>query len=332
MPRRFPLNPGWMIILRDCGISAERVLQRAKLPTSLLAQQEATITADEYCAIFASLEAEAPNKILPIVLTEAVSFESFEPQLLAAMCSSHLNAALLTLARFKTLISPLTFDVAVGPHSTEVKLRWTEPSCPPPFLVLATDLAFLTRLARLGTRTELDPIAITSSQALKPQPAFQDYFGVTPKVSRQNSIAFSAVDAMRPFVTARQDILRLLEPELSKQLDLSTERASARERARLALLELLPGGRSSVDDVARKIGMSARSLQRNIRRDGTTFQKLLNQTREELARHYLQTTTLSGTEIAYLLGYDNPNSFFRAFQGWTGATPMQVRLNKEQSN
>ncbi|WP_354338449.1 AraC family transcriptional regulator [Pseudomonas kilonensis] len=43
-------------------------------------------------------------------------------------------------------------------------------------------------------------------------------------------------------------------------------------------------------------------------------------THESLARHYLGETTLSGAEIAFLLGFEDPNSFYRAFQDWTGQT------------
>lgn len=56
----------------------------------------------------------------------------------------------------------------------------------------------------------------------------------------------------------------------------------------------------------------------------------MNRTREELARHYLRRKSLSCTEISYLLGYEDPNSFFRAFHGWTGQTPEGARLELAQ--
>ena len=46
---------------------------------------------------------------------------------------------------------------------------------------------------------------------------------------------------------------------------------------------------------------------------------------EELARHYLSNSDLSGSQISYLLGFENPNSFFRAFHAWTGFTAESVR-------
>ena len=70
------------------------------------------------------------------------------------------------------------------------------------------------------------------------------------------------------------------------------------------------------------------SLQRRPRQEGTTFQKVLDELREELARHYLSTSHYSSEEIAFLLGYEEPNSFFRAFRAWTGQTPEVVRANR----
>lgn len=73
-----------------------------------------------------------------------------------------------------------------------------------------------------------------------------------------------------------------------------------------------------VEDVAAALGMSRRSLQRKLKEEDTTFQKQLNHVRELLAKNYIQNTQLSSEDIAYLLGYQDLNSFFRAFSLWTG--------------
>jgi len=97
------------------------------------------------------------------------------------------------------------------------------------------------------------------------------------------------------------------------------------ERLRAALLELLPSGRSQKSDAARALGIGAGTLQRRLEREGTSFQAVLAKTREALARHYLSQTQLTPSEIAYLLGFDDPNSLYRSFRRWTGMTPEAVR-------
>jgi AraC-like DNA-binding protein len=80
-----------------------------------------------------------------------------------------------------------------------------------------------------------------------------------------------------------------------------------------ALKRLLAGQRPSIQEVARPLGLSSRTLQRRLTECGLTFQRLVEESRRELAAHYLGHSKLELNEIAYLLGYDDPNSFFRAF-------------------
>jgi AraC-like DNA-binding protein len=74
---------------------------------------------------------------------------------------------------------------------------------------------------------------------------------------------------------------------------------------------------------------SARILvtpQRRLTEEGATFRTVVQTTRERLARHYLSNTTLPHREISFLLGYDEPSSFFRAFHDWSGQTPETFRV------
>ena len=118
---------------------------------------------------------------------------------------------------------------------------------------------------------------------------------------------------------------QFFEPELRKRLSDMEAESSYAHRVRSALFKLLPSGLSSIDDVANNLAVSKRTLQRYLSNEKTNFQKELNTTREKLARHYLSNSTYSGAEISFLLGFEDPNSFVRAFRTWTGETPEQVR-------
>ena len=62
-----------------------------------------------------------------------------------------------------------------------------------------------------------------------------------------------------------------------------------------------------------------------LKREGTTFQQTLDNLRDSLAHHYLRNTSMTGSEISFLLGFEDSNSFARAFQSWTDRTPQTVR-------
>lgn len=115
------------------------------------------------------------------------------------------------------------------------------------------------------------------------------------------------------------------EPELRQRLSELDAEASFASKVRSALLEMLPSGEKSAEEVARRLAVSKRTLQRRLGDEATSFQVELNQVREGLARHYLANTELPGAQISFLLGFEDPNSFVRAFHAWTGTTPEALR-------
>ncbi len=101
-------------------------------------------------------------------------------------------------------------------------------------------------------------------------------------------------------------------------------------RVQRTLVDILPaGGAATVNAVCTHLAMSRRSLQRKLKEEGENFQSVLEATRSELSMHYLKRADLSVQEISYLLAYRDPNSFYRAFHGWTGMTPGQARARLE---
>lgn len=79
--------------------------------------------------------------------------------------------------------------------------------------------------------------------------------------------------------------------------------------------------------IARQLGMNARTLQRRLSEEGTSYQQVLNELRLELAQHYLRHSTLTIDEIGVRLGFAEPRSFHRSFKQWTGMTPGEFRLS-----
>lgn len=117
----------------------------------------------------------------------------------------------------------------------------------------------------------------------------------------------------------------VFEPSLNQRLSALETQASMRERVRAVLLEALPAGSSSIDAVAQRLAVSKRSLQRQLADESVGFQEVLSEVRQSLAHHYLSRTNISAGEISWLLGFQESNSFIRAFRSWTGTTPAAYR-------
>ena len=119
----------------------------------------------------------------------------------------------------------------------------------------------------------------------------------------------------------------IFEPQLNQRMQDLTQNATYTEKVRACLMEIMASGQYRVGDVASRLALSPRTLQRHLSNEGTSFQQVLDGLREELARNYLAKSEYSSGQIAFLLGYEDPNSFFRAFRGWTGQTPEVVRAS-----
>jgi AraC-like DNA-binding protein len=97
------------------------------------------------------------------------------------------------------------------------------------------------------------------------------------------------------------------------------------DRVRALLVERLPSGEPSQADISRAFGSSTRALQRRLSGEGTTYARLIDDTRRELAMTYVREARYSLTEVAYLLGFASPGTFTRAFRRWTGHSPSECR-------
>ena len=320
----FALSPGWALLMNDAGISTDNVLRRAGLRRDLFTSGRKTITIDECFALWAGLEAESGDPLLPLAIGRAISFEAFDPPLFAATCSPDLNVAARRLAQHKKLIGPMRLSVVRSETETVLKIIWP-PDVTSPRSFSTTELVFWVTLARLCTRAPIRPIRVTSPDPPDDSKAYRDYFGVAVTKGPAWAVAFSAQDATRPFLTANDRMWSFFEPELRRRLSELEAGTTAEERVRASLLERLPTGVGSMGAVAHDLAMSTRTLQRRLRDEGTTFQGVLNYTRESLARHYLAESDMPAGEIAFLLGYEDTRSFYRAFRAWTGKTPELAR-------
>ena len=91
------------------------------------------------------------------------------------------------------------------------------------------------------------------------------------------------------------------------------------------LMPLLHTGEISMEDIAAQMGMSRQTLYRKLKTEDTSFDSLLDTLRHTMALSYLTGGKVSVNEVAYLVGFSEPSSFYRAFKRWTGKAPSEFR-------
>jgi AraC-like DNA-binding protein len=117
-------------------------------------------------------------------------------------------------------------------------------------------------------------------------------------------------------------LLKNAEAVLADRRD---DMSQLRTRVENAISPLLPHGRVRVEDVARSLGMSERTMARKLSDEGLNFTEILQQLRRDLAVRYLDDRKLHVSKIAWLLGFHEVSAFTHAFRRWTGKTPSQTR-------
>ncbi len=326
-PKAVPLESVWLIVLKDLGLEAENVLRRARLARDLFTQERPRLSVEEYFRFWDALVEEAGDPLLPLTMVKSLSPEAFYPPVFAALCSPDMTVAAQRMAEHKRLVAPMTMTVDEGAAGLFVGCRWEDPGIHSPASLAALELAFLTQIARIGTREPIRPVQVESPYTIEPAEAYQEFFGVPIERSDRHGVTFSAEDARRPFLTANESLWQTFEPELRRRLTNLGAAAPLVERVRSVLLETLPSGEATIGVAASRLGMSSRTLQRSLKLESTSYKEVVRRTREELARHYVTNTKISYTEIGFLLGFAEPSSFFRAFRDWTGETPDSLRVS-----
>lgn len=320
----------WRLMLADLDLDTTAVLRRAGLPSGLLDGDGTRVTLDEFYSLCESFDAEAQSPTLALRLGQIEASEYFDPALFAAMCAPNMTIAGQRLSDFKRLVGAFRFDVDVGVDATRFTYRCKyRPDIPT--TLAATEIVFLVNLLRRATRHRVVPRAVSLPGPLSAKPAFEDWFGCPVEYGDTACFSLQPIDAMRPFLTHDNQMWLAFEPALRRRMEDARDILTTRARVENALMELLPSGRTHIDDVAREMAISRRSLQRRLSEEGTSWLDVLNSARDKLARHYLKNTSLGASEVSFLLGFEDPNSFYRAFRRWTDSTPEAWREAQQLS-
>ncbi len=323
---KFQIDPAWRMLMVDLGLDMRAELERAQLPPDLFQRDDVKLAPPEFLRLWHAMEAIMDEPAFAIDLVPRIRHEGFDPAVFAAFCSPDLNTALQRLSRFKPLVAPVNLQVEVGPTQTsvEVQIHGADDLALPAALV-GVELVFFVHLARNGTGLPVRPRRVEAPMVLPGLQRYEEFLGTRIHRGKRTRVVFDAADARAPFISRNEAMWQTFEPTLRQRLDRLQAHASTAERVRACLVERLPSGETSMAQVAKRLLLSTRTLQRRLGDEGTSFHEVLRDVRAELAQHYLAQHELSGTQIAYLLGFDDPASFSRAYRGWTGASPEQAR-------
>lgn len=159
--------------------------------------------------------------------------------------------------------------------------------------------------------------------------AHADYFGCPLRFGAElDAILFSGDTLAQPNILGDEGISRYLISHLDAELSEIAGESPLVARAKDAIAQALNEGAPKMADIARGLGLSARSFHRRLSEHGMSFQTLTEDTRRDLAEGLLRDERHSLAEIAFLTGFSEQSSFTRAFKRWVGMTPASYRKHR----
>ncbi|MGI9324083.1 MAG: AraC family transcriptional regulator [Pseudomonadales bacterium] len=308
-------------------ISPDAVFETAGLDPNRIDQPHARYPFQAVCDAWLYMAAASNNPHIGLEAGEHYRPSDFHAIGVTFLSSIDLIEALERLDRYETVLNS-KIDFVIRQTADDITLTCYGPETTPELQQMLEDLrmSVIVALARDGVGSAISPKVIEFSYA-EPRDLFRHRRTLScPLVfsAPESRITYAKSDATRPFTAKNRDLARandLILDDMLKRL----ESHDLISKVKRVVVEQLPSGTPSQEEVARLLATSSRTLQRRLAEQGTSYRNLLTAVRQELSRAYLADRAIPLTEVSYMLGFSDTSAFSRAFKRWTGQTPASFR-------
>ena len=325
------LTPGITTGLKSLGVDPVELLRRTGLPLTLFSSGPILITTEQLFMLWRGIGEISEDPAIGLKLADRVPLAQHHPAIIAAHHARNFRDGLQRMARYKILCGSEEMRLSEKGNQCVLEFSWLLSRENVPLSLLDAAFASMLQLGRRGTGAPIRPLGIEIRQSAEHREIRERYFGCTIKFKApRNAMVFRKSDLDLPFATYNAELVTMLSPQIDREVAQAKSELTVTNRVKWVLMRFLGGRSPEINDVAKELGMSCRTLQRRITNEHTTFRRLISDARQELARSYLAEPGLELGEVACLLGYEDPNSFFRAFREWEGTTPSEWRRGRRR--
>ncbi|MEQ1712814.1 MAG: AraC family transcriptional regulator [Hyphomicrobium sp.] len=251
------------------------------------------------------------------------------------MSAPTVREALTQLARLVTSFSPqvvANFDEQGGVGH----LKWIYPDTitAPRLHYVTFNVASIVMRVREGTGLEWRPLSVDFDHRAPPSLApYVTVFGERLRFEMPvNQIAVDAQTLNRPMKSANPALFALAIDLAKRWIEADPEVPDVVRSVRAVIAAQLTHGTPTLEGVARNMGLTISQLQWRLDQAGSSFERVLNGMRADMAKHLLENTDKSITEIAFALGFSDPSTFSRAARRWFSDTPLKIRRKSRRGD
>ena len=314
--------------VKRAGMPVEPLLRRAKLTPELIAEPNERLSVQSQITLLNEAAIVLKNDRLGFTLARDFDLRKIGLVYYVMASSQTLGDALQRVARYSKITNEaLVFGYQKGNRGI-VSLSYSGVSRHSDRHQIEFCMFAVLRICRALTGQNIVPQHFLLSH-LRPQASAEMTRFVGTKVefgAETDEFALNADALKLPLVHADTYLNDLLLKNCEAALaDRRADLSSFRTKVENAISSLLPHGRVSVEDVARSLGISERTLARRLADKGIAFSEILQDLKRDLAIRYLDDRNLHISKIAWLLGYQEVSAFTHAFKRWTGKAPSEMR-------
>jgi AraC-like DNA-binding protein len=320
---KFRLPRCFLSRLKAVSIDLAFLLRKSGLPPVLCISGDGIISLEQFFRLWHTLGEISDD---PAIGLRIGALNPRHPANIAAQHARTFRDALPYLARSAILNFSEHLRIVKTKNECSIEYTGALVNEAAPALFLDSAFALTLETARRGTQQPLHPLRVELTRTVSHQDIYEAHYGCRVRFKApRNTIVFRTGDLELPFATYNAELLATLNPKVDREIAWLKMQQTTSSRAKWVLKRSLGGQHAGVHEVAKELGMSSRTLQRRITEEGSSFRQLLSDARRELARLYLQHPSLGLGKTASLLGYEDANSFLRAFRVWEGVTPTEWR-------
>lgn len=310
--------------LQQQGLDLKRLFTASGIVAS---QCPIQVSLSQYIHLFEQIQLQQADPLIGLKLGQVTQISQLDPASFAAVHSENLAVALERFKRYKKLICPEIIDYAIGETAVKIRVKWSNQQAfsDMMFDAFVSNFVHMLRLA-LAEPVHLQKITLTRAELAQ---GYAEFFACPIDLQQKENAFYLDADLLaRPFVSYNPDLLHLLLPSLNQQI--TQQPLNLVQQVKTALIDMMNGNKPTLDQVAQKLAISRRTLQRQLSQQGYQYQQLLDEVRLQIACEMLQQNQLENGEIAFYLGFDEVNSFHRFFVQQMQQTPNTWR-NKNVS-
>lgn len=312
------------------GIDAHALMREAGVDPATLRDPSARISSDTADKVLARAAALIPDPGFALSAARCWHPSNLGALGHAWLTSSTLRTGLQRLERFTRILGERArFKLTSGRDG--LRLIYDHRRRDPVLQAIGADfsLSLILEMCRMNYGASLRPVEVRLRRArpANPEPWKRFYNCPVHFNDREDSLLLSPRVADEVLPIANRQLAGTLDGILEGQLA-ALDRSNIPARCKATLLDQMTSGTISEDSMAKTLHMSRRTLQRKLAEVELSYQKLVDDTRRELALRYLEDPQKSATEVTFLLGFSGQSAFSRAFRRWTGISPTEYRAKK----